>query len=255
MKFPSGERPKTVVIYQMGKVGSSSLRDSLTNVEGLEVIHAHHLYAPYATELNQQKQSMGWRLTQDPKKVRQLWSKVSDGRDLYVISAVREPLSRNISAYFQNLSDIFGAESAHLAMSQEELLAGFLNRYPHSIPLEWFDKEMRRSLGIDVYQYRFPHERGWARIKRGNYSLLLIRHDLNDSQKIQQVEKFLGVCSIVMTSTNIGKDKPYRYSYDRFIREVKFDRSFLDQMLNSKYARHFYSSEELRALNERWSFV
>jgi hypothetical protein len=40
------------------------------------------------------------------------------------------------------------------------------------------------------------------------------------------------------------KEKPKGEAYRRFVATVLLDHSYLDAMLESRYARHFYSDEE-----------
>ena len=86
------------------------------------------------------------------------------GRPVRVITAVRDPVARNISAYFNNLT----LSTLKREFNEEELQAmmdQFLDKYSHDIPLVWFDKEMRDVLGLDVYHYPFPQKKGCNEFK------------------------------------------------------------------------------------------
>ena len=243
---------RKVIIYQMGKVASSSLRRALEPVPGIEVIHAHHLDAGYAAELNARKRALGWRTTIDPQAVRALAASLANQPELPVITLVREPVSRNLSAYFNNLHLIHGSKDAWRQLSHEELLDGFLNRYPHDIPVEWFDRELKPSMGVDAYAHAFPRT-GALRLDTPRCRLLLMRHDLAQEQKCKQVEALLGLNGLVMAQDNLASDKPYSQVYRDFLTRVRLPTAYLERMLGSRYARHFYDDAERANLLRHWS--
>jgi hypothetical protein len=244
---------RTVLIYQMGKVASSSLLRSLSTQAGLELIHAHHLDPAYTRELNGLKQSQGWRTTIDPEAVRVLAQRLAAMRALDVITLVREPVGRNLSAYFNNLHLIHGSRDAYRQLSHDELRDGFLHRYPHDIPLQWFDRELRASLGVDVYQHAFAKAEGAITIEEGSTRLLVMRHDLADADKCRQIEGLLGTAGLHMRRDNLAARKPYSQVYRDFIARVQLPATYLERMLDSRYARHFYGDSERAKLSSYWS--
>ena len=183
---------KKVIIYQMGKVASSSIKSSLSKINNLDIIHTHHLSSDYTRELNDIKKTMGWEITITPDSVEDLFSTINN-EELIIITLVREPIGRNISAYFQNLDVIYRQKNVHDKLSQNDLLNGFLNKYPHSIPIAWFDKELKKTLGIDIYKYEFPKKEGALIINEGRNHILVMRFDIDDSVKQKYIEKILGI--------------------------------------------------------------
>ena len=243
---------KKVVIYQMGKVASSSIRASLEDIKELDVTHTHHLSSSYTRELNDLKSSKGWQVTITPESIKKLWSEIIAEDELKIISLVREPVGRNISAYFENLDVIHGQKNAHDQLSYDQLRDGFLQKYPHSIPVTWFDKEVKQSLGIDVYKYDFPKKVGALFIHEGKCDLLLMRHDLDDAVKKKYIEELLGTEPIRIKRVNIGTEKSYKNVYKNFIDNVRLPDTYLTEMLDSNYARHFFDQSELAFLKQRW---
>lgn len=243
---------KKVIIYQMGKVASSSIKTSLSQINKLDVIHTHHLSSDYTRELNYIKKTMGWEITITPDSVENLFSTINDEDELIIITLVREPIGRNISAYFQNLDVIYGQKNAHEKLSQNELLNGFLNKYPHSIPITWFDRELKATLGVDIYKYEFPKKEGALIINEGRTHILIMRYDIDDSVKQRYLENILSIGNIAIKRANVGTEKPYSSVYKNFINNISFPSSYLTEMLDSKYACHFFDKSELQLLKDQW---
>jgi len=47
-------------------------------------------------------------------------------------------------------------------------------------------------------------------------------------------------------------EKPYSEAYGEFLRRVVLNEDYVDRLLGSKYARHFYSPEELGRFRTKW---
>lgn len=129
-----------ILVYQMGKVGSSSAYKSLLNQYRGIVLHSHGFSASYG----------------DPK-TRLLYRWVTRHvRALNIISLTREPIGRNISAFFHNFERDTGVPYADSKFSIEELRSIFLSNYDHEFPLKWFDKTILDNFDIDVFSRPFP---------------------------------------------------------------------------------------------------
>jgi len=169
-----------------------------------------------------------------------------------VINLVREPIGRNVSAYFQVLDALWQVERAHENVSLERLLEGFFEKFTHERALDWFDEEFKPVLGVDVYEHEFPPESRCLRIRRGPYDILLMRVDLDDASKEKHLSEFLGVEGLRLLPANVGSKKPYADTYREFLRALRLPEAYVDRMLDSQYARHFFSPEERRALRSKW---
>src|ERR1043166_4221649 len=132
-----------VVLFQMGKVGSSSLQSTLEKRIASPVWHAHQ----FAGLTPGQQRHLTWR--------RRLHLPI------YVISPVREPIARNISAFFQNFRRDTGMELAARDWTTDALRDLFLERYRHHTCLEWSDPPLRPPFGIAVWAEPFPIEQKW----------------------------------------------------------------------------------------------
>ena len=169
-----------------------------------------------------------------------------------IVSLVRDPVARNISFYFETLDVLWQTERAHERVSLERLLAEFHERFRHERGIDWFDNEFKPVLGIDVYEHPFPHDKGYLRIDSGPYEVLLMRHDLSDRLKEKCLAELLRVPAVTLTPKNIGMQKDYSDVYHEFLNRIELSEDYVYGLLDSKYARHFYSPEELARFRAKW---
>ncbi len=109
-------------------------------------------------------------------------------------------------------------------MPFEDLAEGLVSKHLNEVPLEWFDREFKAALDIDIYEHPFPREQGFARIRAGPYEVLVMRHDLDDRQKERCVEELLGVRGVTIQPTNLAAQRPYGEVYRRFVNTVRLPR-------------------------------
>ncbi|WP_198658921.1 putative capsular polysaccharide synthesis family protein [Winogradskyella tangerina] len=242
-----------VLIYQMGKVASSSIYYSLKE-KNLIVYHVHRLNKKYIQEVHESIY----------KKTGEVESKVVDKRGIrlfnmfiksnkrpvYVISMVRNPIERNISAFFQNKEHYTRLVNYS---NTEELIDLFYNIYDHETPLLWFDKEFNQSLNTDIYETAFPKEKKYQILKSNNYNILLLRVDLEDQAKEKIIKEFLGLKQFELKNKNVGAQKNYYSEYKEFKQNIKLEKGYIDKMLNSKFVKFFYTENEIMSFEKEWS--
>ena len=95
---------------------------------------------------------------------------------------VREPISKNISQFFQNVEvsypEFAYSEKINLLSENEmieEMIHFFIKNFIHDDPLVWFDVEMKKFTGIDVYEEEFPHEKGYKLYENERFRILIFR--------------------------------------------------------------------------------
>ena len=224
-----------VLIYQMSKVGSLSVHVSLQQQYHGAVVHTHHFGAYHP----------------DPQ-VRRLhrWT-FAESRPINVISLTREPVSRNVSAFFQCFEQMTGSPYSEAQFSLDELKAIFLTKYWHDHPAGWFDKHIRGNLGIDVFAKPFPGE-GFSMHEQGNVRLLVIRSEIDDAAKVRAICDFLDLPALQLSNTNIGDEKDYAATYKAFKRDVKLPIEYVERMCASNYFQHFYDETTKVAVLAKW---
>ncbi|BAG03115.1 putative capsular polysaccharide synthesis family protein [Microcystis aeruginosa] len=204
-----------IIIYQMGKVGSSSVMKSLKKKAILPLFHVHFLlknadnrsfYNPNVYEILSVKLEREMLLRQG----KFLYNKIiAPKKQVKIISLTREPIGRNVAAFFQNFERETGKKYEQSNFTPQELRDIFINFFPHSTPLDWFDNYFKPFLGIDVYEYPFPKEQGYLRINKDNVDLLILKLETSDSVKEKAIAEFLGLKEFKLVRTNVGEDKNY----------------------------------------------
>lgn len=228
-------RATPVFVWQMGKVGSKSIYYSLSTHYPGAVLHAHRLSA-----------------THEESEIRRLyeWAVVQQ-KPLDIISLTREPIGRNVSAFFENFGRDTGMSYEQASFSLGELKAIFLANYEHDTPLQWFDNNIRKHFGIDVYATPYP-ENGTATYGHRNVRLLVIRLEAGDAVISEAIKQFLGLTAFELIKKNVSQDKDYAMTYDAFTRTVKLPDDYIARMCESKYFTHFYSQETIDMVRKKW---
>lgn len=171
---------------------------------------------------------------------------------VYVICPIREPLSRNVSAFFQNFKRDTGFEIGDREWNLNHIRELFLDNYPHNISIEWFDKNIRTDLGIDVYSKAFPIKRRWSVYRRGSLKMLVYRTDLDHSEQLKVVSQFLKFKIDRWHFSNISKDKEYGDLYKNFCKSTTLPKIYITLMNKSRFCRHFWNEEEIIANSRKW---
>lgn len=250
-----------IIIYQMGKVGSTTVLTSLEALKlGRLLFHIHYLSSEMLSFLIARNRSIG-RKAQPPHIWRGLYinrrlKQEGEPKLWDVITPVREPVARNVSAFFEDLPLFVPEDSNDVTANKVELdklTEMFLETYKHEIPLEWLDIEMKQVFGIDVYSHTFPRERGYDIFELNGVRILLLRLENLPGSAKAMMHEFLGIEDFQVLNARVGTSAEYKNSYKSFISQVHLPPSYLDKMYQSKYARHFYSEEELAAFRDRWS--
>jgi hypothetical protein len=244
-----------VLIYQMGKVGSSALEKSIPNsihLHDLMSIEAQKQISPVRATLYKPKTHYIKRMLKRTIMTRMLKRK----EQVRIISLVREPIGRNISMLFQSLpfwvADKYLKDDSAIRSERPQLLhETFESHVNHHYPLEWFDNEIKALTGIDVFIQPFDHERGYQTYHKDNFSLMVIRTDkLNQSQ--QAISEFLGQ-EIQVVHDNQSENKWYSPLANEFKRSYQLKPEFVEEMLSAKLTKHFFTVSEINNIKNKYS--
>lgn len=265
-------RGDPIIDYQMGKVGSSTIRVSLTE-RGLDqaFYHVHFLNPVRVAEIERQRrQYFGTdkhALLTRPWTYQFLYDQIQKkDRRWKIITLVREPIARNISTFFENLdvvvkpdgktyairSDYYGIDIEVTPDNIEPLISLFFERLQHDRPLRYFDDEIKTVFGLDVYSGEFPAEKGYRIYPGDNADLLLIRlENLNDCA-VEAFKAFMDIDDFSLVQTNVGSEKIYAPLYSAFKQRIRIPDDYIDRMYNAKYTRYFFTDEEIRGFRQKW---
>jgi len=177
---------------------------------------------------------------------------IDSGVPLKIITLTRDPVARNISAYFENLDIIHKKQDAHKKESYFTLISKFIESYEHEIPLNWFDKKLGEVTGINVFDYEFPKNKGFLIINKLNIQVLIMHVELPDETKNKIIGDFIDHAGFTLEKHNISSQKKYSTQYANFLDQIKLPNSYVEYLLNSKYSKHFYSDQDLKFFRNKW---
>ena len=234
-----------IIILTPGKVGSSSVYRSIRKQLTNPVFHVHSLQQCHV--LNSIKFhkvnniSIPLHLIISKNLIKKLDS--FDGK-VYVISIVREPISRMISSYFQNIERYDqNYDFSQIAKTNEKAVKKLKNHLLDSVSYydNWFETELKSNFGIDIYtDFKEKNDRTFY-YKKDNISLLLMRmEDLNRDFSYCS-KKFLRLKSeIKLLDSNLGSQKKYFEAYKMLKKELQVEASLNKKIRSTKFFKTFY---------------
>ena len=251
------DKDQMVLVLQMGKVSSSSIYATIRGNGGIAVFQFHH-----SRGINS-KRFDGGLVRRIYLKSRPFLHELTGSlvkkriNDIAIpvkfVVTVREPVSRNISAYFHNRTRFRRQEAEEQGSATDRARQAFLRCYPHDLPLSWFDVELRPLTGVDVFSYPFDPKKGYGVLKSDRYDILLMHHDLAEKDMLDAINGFLGTELKAIVQENVGEAKKYASEYGEFKSTAKLPKSYVLSMLNSRYDRHFFSLERRHKAACAWS--
>lgn len=218
-----------ILVYQKGKVGSSSVYRSLRKYNR-NVLHCHTL-----ADIGEGENDLCQLLNLKSGKI---------------ITLVRDPIARRISEMWENISSV-GRYSTEVDFTEIEKYY-FKKGFWHG-DAEWFDEQMKTFFNIDVFEYPFDTEKGYAVIKQGNIEVLLLKLEtLNKMEGV--IGDFLGIKNFQLSRNNVGKEKLYRFAFQSFKESFTILQEEIEELYRkSKYMQYFYSEQEREELYAKWA--
>jgi len=217
------------VVHTMGRCGSVSVAGALMK-ERLNVIHVHRLRGENA----------------DRDAVSQICNHLEEKKPVRVITLIREPVARNISAYFTN----------HILWGVKPTVEDFLNRYRHDIPLKWIPEQL--SFWDYTFQYPIVRPKEFEDYYPGTFlintkSPVLFIRTMDLDKVWDRAWAMFSDKKVKMGRAN-SMAQPTRFPqiYHEFIRDAKLPVWYLDMMYQSDYTKTFFSPKEIERLYEIW---
>lgn len=247
-----------IIILTPGKVGSSSVYDTLKRVKGNRVFHIHRFSEKGIEEsikehLDSDRNSKPLHLIVSKllrKKLESYKGKI------FIITIVREPISREVSSFFQNTefyknqienADLKVDENKALSLLLKQLRSGITNDLEN-----WFDDEINQNFGIEVFKNQFDIDKGYSITHHGNNVHLLIKLENLDKTFTIAIKEFLESNAYSpLQNANVGEQKFYAESYKTIKSKVKLDQKTITEILSSRYFQQFYSGTE-NSIKQKW---
>lgn len=226
-----------VLVWTMTKVGTTSIARSLqAKIGKYRVFGEHNLNDP------------DW-----PRSVVLYRELISKQKPVKILTAVRDPIRQAVSNFFHRYEFYTGdcATSPHLSV--DEAVSAFVQTDIDISWENWFDDNLKRYLGLDIYDHPFPMDSNYLNIKHDNFDILLLKAETDNLSKARVIADFLDLSSFKIKDCNVGDAQPYGSFYKAFKRYARLPPSYLNHVKRSRYINHFYSPSEIRTILSRWT--
>ena len=225
---------RAFIIYQMGKVGSSSIRASLEKVIPKKCILHTHSHEEAEFYIN---------------KWRQQFSKV------VVITGFREPVNRCISAYFQNITN----ETNHWFVDKKEevmrkntdwLINDFNSKVVPHIQERIAPWLVNYEHVTNLKLSEFRNLNGYSKVSVENVHYYIYKlEQLGEFQEgMENDEHFT---DIELIKANLSKEKWYRHKYAQFKERYKIRKEDYERIFKRiDYVQHLYAEQEINEVTK-----
>ena len=242
--------PKSqVIVYQPGKVGSMSVNYSLISA-GCKSLHVHSFY------------DFDWDKEFSKRDQERIMHQFTNTK-IKVITMVRNPIPRDVSMFMQLFQEdaiprhrctmewIIDENGNEVVVDKNYLvdpdLAVACQKFiSHQTEYQfgWFDREIKRTFGVNIYQYPFDKEKGYTIIKDGNVEILLMKCEMIDSLE-NVIKEFCELSHFKLVRTNDGGQKENNFIYKLLKQRIHLSQDYVNSYLSNDKALHFYTKEEI----------
>lgn len=225
------------IVYSMGKVGSSTVSQSLRTA-GLQCLDVHVLgESRIVAALSKAFKDPDTDII--PEHLADsifAHNAIRRQERVRMISLIRNPIARNISAVFQNLPE-------RLADDRGEIMKR-LRSYSVRTPDHWFKNEFIPVTGVDVFHKKIDSAADHFRFSNGKFDILLIKLETSDARISRLISDFVEA-DIELTRANEASGKWYGPIYREIIANPECIRGgYVEECANLKYFRTFYLEGE-----------
>ncbi|BDR15207.1 putative capsular polysaccharide synthesis family protein [Vibrio sp. STUT-A11] len=248
-----------VLVYQMGKVGSSSIEHTL----GERKIPSYHIHTfddheEFHMYYNKQdvkkffdfKNRAFYRLVLNQRK------RILQKREqIKIVTLVRDPIATVLSRFFQDLHLQFieGKKNEAIHNDMDVTYQHLENCFDNYINLNyfanWFDNELKRNFKIDVMSQQIDSTQPFFTFNNNQAEVLLIKCE-KLSLLDQEIGQFLNVDNFELKNSNEAKNKWYSNIYQYFKQQYDFSKLFY--MYDLPLYQHVYSVQERDAFKTKW---
>lgn len=254
--IPSIQNQKPILVYQPGKVGSRSIYETLKEM-GYNAYHVHNLcnldgMEQYVRETYPNPEYSLKEIGRG-RTIRALIDNSSDNTVWNVITMVRDPIARHVSAVFELLPQVLSDFDTNVLGEQATIEK--IQQLAMSLPegmMSWYEEQLQPVFGIDIYVTPFPHNKGYQIYKNKKTRLLLIRLEDLNTIAASAFQEFLDIPDIQLQRKNTGEDKKYGDMYAEF-RKLKFPIEYINQFYNNRFSQHFYDKIKIEGFRKKWS--
>ena len=248
---------KEIIIYQSGKVGSSSLVKTLAN-RNIKAAHIHRIYFKKdlvkSIVVGETKEDMLPYLSfcDDDSLINQM-------RGVYIgkkiITLVREPISVDLSTVFQwigsGVTDRFFNKCYRMGYSYIDSIVLCMEIIKGRL-FDWFREELKVATGVNIFAYPFDKGNGYAVIKEGETEILVLQMEKMD-KLCSVISDFVGTKIESIDKSNIGSEKTYSNVYMKTPKDILLNESYINFYYDANPdMEFFYSKQDVDRFKDKW---
>lgn len=251
-----------IIIYQMGKVGSTAVCKSLLDASIRNPILQLHFLSDDISEHRRTHKRAG--INPSPYHL-YLGEAVRAQLDehqsfpLKVISLVRDPIAFLVSDLFEN--PYFAGEEVLTASGSinPEGAGNYIDRKLNERNTfdymnDWFDRELMTVFGVDVFADPFPIETGYVVYSKDNVDVLLIRLEDLSAKGPMAIADFLGLGEpLTIVDSNRRADSTAKDVYQDVRDGISLDPALVEEIYSSRFVRHFYNEAMINEFISTWT--
>lgn len=248
-----------VLVYQNGKVGSSTVCHSL-NAAGTETAHMHRFFFKndmvgellFGKDGRDFIESSDHFQFQTPEFVKYIKDEMKGKK---IITMVRDPIAVDLSTVFEwigtGITDRYVAAQLRQGKVFHKIVSELMVMIQDRL-FQWFDEELKELCGVDIFAYPFDREKGYSIIMENGVQILLMKAE-KLSQMTEVIREFTGNHQLELINQNEGKDKEYAHIYKEVKKRLEISREYVEHYYNNNFHMdHFYSEEEKAKFMMRW---
>ncbi|NJM97415.1 MAG: hypothetical protein HC800_09795 [Phormidesmis sp. RL_2_1] len=246
-----------IIIYQMGKVGSTTIWKSLESANlGVPLYHVHTLSPEKIDKrveydrINFSKRRFIYYESMQAEYLRGQIDHNQVNSSWRLITLVRDPIAKMISSFFQKLEiEIplgldYRKEVAK--EGEEKVLKSLSERFCKECvynsdwehPFEWFNHEIRANFDVDIFSETPLSGKDYCIYDAGTAKILLLKLESLNTCYESAFQEFLGLQNFNLVQSNIGSQKLYKNLYKAFLEQVDFPIDYIDKVYNSELIKH-----------------
>lgn len=269
IKYHDKRAKPYVLVYQQGRVGSTSVYESLceSNIS-LPIFHVHTFCPTTSLETISKCKAERRRVARYQHMGlligRSLEHRRATARPepaAYIVNIVRDPIAVMLSLWFMKPKNSL---KVNWNASESEIIDACMSQFIEMLDRDdptrwaicnWHDHVFLPETGIDVYKNPFDHEKGYTIIKSQGYKVVLFR--LEDVKHTFQhgISDLLGIDSsrVVFHHRNLHRDHQHAGVFEKVKKSIRISPEVCDKVYDTNMVRHFYSDQLIEKMRTRWT--
>jgi len=239
--------PDPVLVYQMSKVGSSTVQETLHEA-GVPSLHVHFVESEHWEAASGMYAESNVPLPHHfhTGRLVRLWLNRTN-RQVRVVTLVRDPIARYVSGAFE-VSNLKGMPTSEFEKALQTLRDQLTNEDALQYAYQWFNREIEPIFGVDVLEHPFNREKGVGRIRRENVDILILTLEQLNNRVSTVLSDFVET-PLSLCRSRVRKEGTYL----RIKKELALPEHTVRRLYDNEWMRHFYSAHEIERFVHRWS--